>query len=475
MNLDTISAHGEFPASVLEQARAAARMRTSQFLSRRLDLRGKTLFALTDGPDHSAECAYSITRNQTGWQLGIHITDVCEFVCEGSPLDTEALSRLTSIRTQFGSSEMLPEIISKDLCDLSKSGDKLAISVLLDVDCQGNLLNVQFEESVVRVAITAFYNELEQLATATDASSVMHLRQKYLPFMDMITEMYELAAMFCVQRRNRGGLDCTYFKRVYERDGEGKITSFRRESEPDTRAMIREIGYFTAEAVGKYMIEKKLPCIFNGRDHIPNGTLNYLSHLVGENGNALNPAEKSANIADKAKGSPYYGFVCDTLAANMPRAEHSDKPIFNSLCATDSVVSFFRPASRYTDLLIQRILKTNIIAKNPKNLNLNRQLKVVGETAAKANTAEEFISNLSKRLIAKSAREFVINNPNSVFVGFPAATMANGDISVFLECAAKAVVPKEYAAGYDLAPAYPADFSVISYNAEDDTFIIKPI
>ena len=94
---------GEFPKAVLDQATAAARIRPASFLANRLDLRGKTIFAFAETVNSPAECAYSLYRKDFGWQLGIHVADVCEYVCEGSPLDTEARKRRATdqIRPEF--------------------------------------------------------------------------------------------------------------------------------------------------------------------------------------------------------------------------------------------------------------------------------------------------------------------------------------------------------------------------------------
>lgn len=458
----------------MEQAAAAARMRTSSHLARRADLRGKTVFAFAEAPDKNTECAYSLYRTGNGWQLGIHVADVCEYVCEDSPLDIEARQRLAAINGEFMSRGMLPSEIIK-LCDLAENGDKLAISIFLDLDSNGNVISVDMEESVIRVVETCIYSEIDQLQLAGDASSVLLLREKYASIKNILDDMYELAAKFCIRRTARGGLDCSYFRRVYEKDSEGRIISFRREAEPDSRAMLREIGYFTAEAVGKFMLDRKLPCIFNGKGSVPEETLDYLSQLVGAENKDGDPAVRSAEIADSAKGTPYYGFVCDTLAATLPCAVYSSEPIFNSLCANDHIVSFFHPTSKYTDLLIQRTLKTALAARDPKNLNLNRQLKIVGAAVEKANSAQRFIYTMEKESARTSALEFLDNNTEAEFIGFPIRTEENGDVTVVLECGTRAIIPAEHAEGYTYSPAQHSHYRILRLMPDDGYVALAPV
>ncbi len=466
---------GEFPKNVIDQANAAARIRTSAFVSYRSDLRGKTVFAFADTPETPTESAYSLYRKGMGWQLGIHIADVCEYVCEGSPLDAEARKRKASVRGNKTKSEMLPAPIVQDLCNFTKNGDKLAISVLMDLDEEGNVENIELDESVIRISGMCVYNEIDQLQTASDDSAVMLLREKYSPFKNILDDMYELAAKFCMRRIQRGGLDCTRFYRVYLRDEQGKIVAFKRQSEPDSRAMLREIGYFAAECLGEYMLKKKLPCIFNGRSAIAKATLDYLSELVGVGNSADNSAYRVAQIAETAKGTPYYGFVCDAISAWIPCASFSNQPIDNFFCACDHVVSFFNPVTHYTDLLIQRTLKTAIAAGSAQNLNLNKQKKIVLETTDEANSAERFIFKARKQFASAAAIEYITNNIKDNFVGFPIETNQNGEVVVMLECGIIGTVPTEYTADFKYKKAQPSEFEVVSINSGENTVLLKPV
>ncbi|GAB5353842.1 hypothetical protein AAMO2058_000068700 [Amorphochlora amoebiformis] len=65
-----------------------------------------------------------------GWEVGVHIADVTHFVPEGSPLDVEARERGTSVYLVDRRLDMLPSVLSADLCSLRGGTDRLAVSVL---------------------------------------------------------------------------------------------------------------------------------------------------------------------------------------------------------------------------------------------------------------------------------------------------------------------------------------------------------
>ena len=465
-----------FPKNALEQAAIAAKIKPSSYLARRLDLRGKTVLAFGDSKNGASECAISLYRTPQGWQLGIHTADVAEYVCDGSPLDNEARKRRASVRNEFIQTDMLPESITQDICNLSVGGDKLALSVLLDIDKDGELISIQFEESVLRVAERCIFDEIDQYGLALDTSSVLALREKYMPYTSILADMYELAAMFYRKRLQRGALDCPVFRREFKRDENGNPISFELKAEPDARAMVREIGYYAAEAIGNYMYSHGLPCIFVGQEGIDDYATEYLCRILGIEDENCPCHFKSSEIIKRAKGSPYYDFVCEALYHGLPCPEYSVQPIYNIHCASDKVVSFVRPASRYADLLAQRALKTSIAAAgNPNNINLNRHRALIQAAAEEANASEKHIYGEKTSHHALAAAKFIEQNADGIFEGFPLIRRDCGDIPVLLYCGAKAIIPAELADGYEFSAGTPDNFRILALATENELIKVAPI
>lgn len=468
--------HTQFPSNVLEQAAIAERIRTSSHLSKRSDLRGKTVFSFSESKSSPAEYAFSLYPNGKGWKLGVHVADVAEYACEGSPMDKEARKRIASFNDGTSVTEMLPESIRYNLCNLATSGDKLALSVFMDIDSKGNIVDVSFEETVIQITANCIFGEIDQLSLTTDASSVMSLRNKYAPILDTVIDLYEIAASYCANRRDRGGLDCTNFKRVYNTDETGKITSFSRVPESDSRAMIREIGYMTAEAVGKFMSEHNIPAIFNGRSPVDQNILNMLISLLGIDTKETDPAKLTDLIAEEAKGKEYYDFVCDVLKNSIPRPEYSSAPIYNSLCASSKIVSFFTPATSYTSLLVLQVLKTVAKAKgNPSNLNLNRFHKTIHEVCDLSNQLAVNFEATVNRYAKMNAIKYMKDCGETQFNGIAVKRIDSGEIIVALECGARALIPCEYSQKYDLTGCKQEMFAVISLGNENTPTYVKPL
>ena len=93
---------------------------------RRRDLRKTRRVVSIDPPGcMDIDDALSVHRLPNGnIEVGVHIADVTAFVAQGSPLDVEALHRGTSVYLVDRRLDMLPGLLSTNLCSLLCGTDR---------------------------------------------------------------------------------------------------------------------------------------------------------------------------------------------------------------------------------------------------------------------------------------------------------------------------------------------------------------
>ncbi|HET9440425.1 MAG TPA: RNB domain-containing ribonuclease, partial [Longimicrobiales bacterium] len=142
----------EFPQEVLDAAEAMReRGITETDLAGREDLRDELIFTIdpVDAKDH--DDALSIKQiGDNEWEVGVHIADVSYYVTEGSVIDAEAVRRGTSIYMVDRTIPMLPHPLSSDLCSLMANVDRLAMSVMVRMDGEGNISAHKVARTVIR-------------------------------------------------------------------------------------------------------------------------------------------------------------------------------------------------------------------------------------------------------------------------------------------------------------------------------------
>ncbi|KAK5915867.1 hypothetical protein CesoFtcFv8_001419 [Champsocephalus esox] len=145
-------------------------------------------------------------------ELGVHIADVTHFVPEGSLTDLEARSRATTYYLADRRYDMLPGVLSADLCSLLGGVDRYAMSVMWELDAETLVVNkVWFGRSLIRSSYQLHY-ELAQALLDGEQAEVPELaelgseeKDSKLAQLTQALEMLTHVARHLRAQRDRGG------------------------------------------------------------------------------------------------------------------------------------------------------------------------------------------------------------------------------------------------------------------------------
>ncbi|XP_029430598.1 DIS3-like exonuclease 1 isoform X2 [Rhinatrema bivittatum] len=97
-------------------------------------------------------------------ELGVHIADVTHFVAANSYSDIEARARATTYYLADRRYDMLPAILSADLCSLLGGTDRYAVSVMWELDEDTyEIKKVWYGRTIIHSAYKLFYEAAQQL------------------------------------------------------------------------------------------------------------------------------------------------------------------------------------------------------------------------------------------------------------------------------------------------------------------------
>ena len=103
-------------------------------------------------------------------EIGVHIADVTHYVPPNSPLDLEASFRCTSTYLVARRLDMLPGMLTTDLCSLRPGVDRYAFSVIWEVTGEGDVVDVQFRKSIIHSVKGLTYQQAQALIDSEEAS-----------------------------------------------------------------------------------------------------------------------------------------------------------------------------------------------------------------------------------------------------------------------------------------------------------------
>ena len=131
----------------------------------RTDLTALPTFTIDDADTQDRDDALSLERLETmdgapkTYRLGIHITDAGALIPQGSLLDEEADRRMASLYTPDRKIPMLPTAVSHDKGSLEAGKRRAAVSLLADINADGEIIGFEVKPSVIVSDAALSYDE----------------------------------------------------------------------------------------------------------------------------------------------------------------------------------------------------------------------------------------------------------------------------------------------------------------------------
>ncbi len=353
----------------------------------RIDYRNWTSVTIDGETAQDFDDAVSVERLSGGnYRLGVHIADVSYYVQPDSALDEEAFRRGTSVYFSDRTLPMLPEALSTDICSLRPQRERLTLSVVLEIDREGNVLKSAFHPSLIRTKERLTYDFVQQIfdGVQTDRSERRHL----VP--DLLL-MRDLSRILNAKRRRQGSLDfdLTEPELIYR---EGNLVSIVPFERLEAHRVIEEFMVLANEAVASYLVQKNTPSLFRVHPRPGRKDLERLREILEPLGFFLPPVEKIRSkdlqsLLNQVDGHPAAKFLNLRVLKSLKLAQYSDENRGHYGLAKRIYTHFTSPIRRYPDLIVHRILKS-VLRGEKLEIPLSVVAAVCSEKERRAEEAE---------------------------------------------------------------------------------------
>lgn len=360
----------------------------------RMDLRALPIFTIDSAETKDIDDAISLTRTSDGgFELGVHIADVSNYVKPGSELDNEAFSRATSVYYADQVVPMLPKALSNGICSLNENELRLAFSCLMRLDKEGNLTDYRFVKSIIRSRVKGVYSEINALLAGTADAEI---KAKYADVIDQLPAMKELYGHRARLRRERGCMDIESGEVKLILDENGRCIDVKKRTSGESESMIEEFMLLANQCAAHFARVKQIPFVYRVHEE-PNAEklerLHALLQACGINDHFAKdvptPKELSA-ILEGVRGTPYEQIVNTGMLRCMSKALYEEKPKGHYGLVLKDYAHFTSPIRRYPDLAIHRIM-TDLLKGTEKETMILRYTDFA-ERASKQSSEREVIA-----------------------------------------------------------------------------------
>lgn len=94
-------------------------------------------------------------------EVGVHIADVSHFIRPQNAMDKEAASRATTVYLVDKRIDMVPELLSSNLCSLRGNVERFAFSCIWELDKDATIINTKYHKSVIESKAALTYEEAQ--------------------------------------------------------------------------------------------------------------------------------------------------------------------------------------------------------------------------------------------------------------------------------------------------------------------------
>lgn len=397
-------AHEPFPAAVL--ACLPPNDYKVKMVPDRLDLRHLPVLSIDPpGCKDIDDALHCIVLPNGNYQVGVSIADVTHYVSPGSAMDLEAATRSTSTYLVNKRLDMLPTLLTTDLCSLRANVDRYAFSVIWEVTPDADIVNVDFKKTIIHSIAALTYQQAQSFIDQPDN----HNDDAQV---GAVKRLASLARKFRKKRIDAGALTLASPEVKFVLDSESlNPTDVQSYALMEANALVEEFMLLANITVAKKIL-RKYPTLSVLRRH-PSPNRAMFEGLISKarsRGFEID-IENSKRLADsldaaRIESNPYFNKLLRILTTRcMSPAQYFCSGEYRPLdwhhygLATPVYTHFTSPIRRYADVCVHRLLAAAInIAPLPNHLSSKSYLHDLCSNMNRRHRAAQLAGRASVKL-----------------------------------------------------------------------------
>ncbi|HKS96849.1 MAG TPA: VacB/RNase II family 3'-5' exoribonuclease [Terriglobia bacterium] len=382
-----------FPLEVLAEAEAAPQFISEPEREGRRDYRSLPIVTIDGETAKDFDDAVHVERLVDGnFILQVHIADVAHYVRPGTGLDREARLRGTSVYFPDRAVPMLPLELSNGICSLNPHVDRLVMSVQMEIDPEGRVVDTMLAPGIIRSAERMTYTAVNAVLTG-DAAALDRYQAQAGHF-----KLMELLARLLNRRREaRGSIDFDLPEPEIEFDEYGRMIGVTRSERNIAHRIIEEFMLVANEAVARYLERRGVDALYRIHEKPDPKKVLEFEEIASTFGYSLGVQLPTARrtrvrlrderdryprfeervgagdleitsrhyqrLTERIAGKPEERILSYLMLRSLKQARYSEENVGHFALASPTYTHFTSPIRRYPDLIVHRILKAALASE----------------------------------------------------------------------------------------------------------------
>ncbi|KAF6202793.1 hypothetical protein GE061_003196 [Apolygus lucorum] len=337
---------------------------TQEEIDRRLDLRKECIFTVDPATARDLDDAVSFKKlSYDLYEVGVHISDVSYYLDLGTPLDQKVSERATTIYLVDKAIHMLPIELCLQ-CSLLPGQDKFAVSVIWQMDGEGNIKDTKFARTVINSCCKLSYEHAQSIIEGTETElPTLYNNVTQEMVWESIQGLHKISKCMTKRRFDGGALRIDQPKVCFRVNEYVVPTEANLYELKDSNRLIEEFMLRANQSVAEY-IHSVHPKIALLRRHAP-PKLEMIQKLekslatIGIDMNTSTAGGIHKCIVENAAGDRARAIVLSVLCSKpMTRADYycNETDSHHYALNIDMYTHFTSPIRRYVDIVVHRVL-----------------------------------------------------------------------------------------------------------------------
>ncbi len=386
---------------------------TPEEIAARVDMRDVTTFTIDPKDAKDFDDALSIRRLPNGnYEVGVHIADVTHYVHPDTIIDREASKRATSVYLVDRVVPMLPEHLCNGICSLRPNEEKLAFSVVFEMDGNAKVINYRICRTVIKSNRRFTYEEAQDVIET-------HLGD----YVEEILTLDSMAKILRKQRYESGSVEFDRAEVKFDIDKDGHPTGVYFKVSKDANKLIEEFMLLANKTVARHVGAvkgKKKAKAFVYRIHdMPDPTkledlakvARTFGYKIKVNGTPREVNRSINKMLTDIKNAPEENYLATLAIRSMAKAIYSTENIGHYGLGFEYYTHFTSPIRRYPDMLVHRLLARYLAGGRSVNL------QHLEDDCKHDSDMEQLASNAERASIKYKQVEYMRDHIGEEYVG----------------------------------------------------------